>query len=185
MASSGRRRARDLSQRDASGGVSRPGIDAARPPVRLTAMERSVRVWSVVAAALAVPATLIASACSSDDGAEPPGADAPPSGAGLVGPAEFAARIGEPDVVTVNVHVPDEGSIAGTDLTVPFDEIARSSALPDDRDTPLAVYCRSGSMSADAVRELAALGYTDVVELEGGFNAWIEADRPLEPFPNS
>lgn len=130
---------------------------------------------------VAVLASLVAPACSSGDGADRPGADAPPSAAAQVGPAGFAARIGEPDVVTVNVHVPDEGSIAGTDLTVPFDEISRSGALPDDRGTPLAVYCRSGNMSADAVRDLVALGYTDVVELEGGFDAWVESGRPLEP----
>jgi rhodanese-related sulfurtransferase len=99
----------------------------------------------------------------------------------LVGPSAFAERIGEPGVVTINVHVPDQGSIAGTDLTIPFDEIATSSALPSDLGTPLAVYCRSGNMSADAVRDLQALGYTDIVELDGGFNAWVAAGRVLEP----
>ncbi len=84
-------------------------------------------------------------------------------------------------MVTINVHTPDEGSIAGTDLTIPFDRVATSSELPDDLSTPLAVYCRSDNMSADAVDDLEALGYTDVVELDGGFNAWTAAGRPLEP----
>lgn len=82
-------------------------------------------------------------------------------------------------MVTINVHTPDEGSIAGTDLTIPFDQIASSDQLPKDRSTPLAVYCRSGNMSADAVDDLEALGYTDIVELAGGFNAWTAAGRPL------
>ena len=107
-------------------------------------------------------------------------ADASPA---LVGPDVFAVRIEEPDVVTINVHVPDEGSIAGTDLTIPFDQISESSDLPDDRDTPLAVYCRSDNMSADAVNDLEALGYTDIVELDGGFDAWVASGRPLEPAP--
>ncbi|NLA36906.1 MAG: rhodanese-like domain-containing protein, partial [Actinobacteria bacterium] len=41
------------------------------------------------------------------------------------------------------------------------------------------VYCKSGNMSADAVADLAALGYTDVVELDGGFDAWVDAGRGL------
>jgi len=87
----------------------------------------------------------------------------------------------EPGRVTVNVHVPDEGSISGTDLWIPFDEVAaRESELPDPS-TPLAVYCRSGRMSAIAVETLARLGFTDVVELKGGMISWEEAGKPLLP----
>lgn len=97
----------------------------------------------------------------------------------LVGPAEFAAAIADTKRVTINVHVPDEGSIAQTDLSIPFDEIkARSGELPRVG-TPLAVYCRSGRMSAAAVKALAALGYRDVVELRGGMEAWKADGRRL------
>ena len=97
----------------------------------------------------------------------------------LVSPAAFEQLVATTGVVTINVHVPNEGSIAGTDLTIPFDDVSTSKSLPVDRSTPLAVYCRSGNMSADAVRDLTALGYTDVVELKGGFNAWKESGRAL------
>ncbi len=97
----------------------------------------------------------------------------------LVGVDEFAARLEDPDVVVVNVHVPDEGNLPDTDVSIPFDEISESDALPADLDTPLAVYCKSGNMSADAVADLAALGYTDVAELDGGFEAWVDAGRGL------
>jgi rhodanese-related sulfurtransferase len=57
------------------------------------------------------------------------------------------------------VHVPDEGSIAGTDVAIPFDEVrVRSAELPQDRDAPVAVYCKSGRMSAEAVATLRQLG---------------------------
>ena len=69
---------------------------------------------------------------------------------------------------------------AGPDLAIPFDEISDSEALPSDLDSPLAIYCKSGNMSADAVDDLVALGYTDVVELDGGFDAWVEAGRRLD-----
>lgn len=98
----------------------------------------------------------------------------------LVGPNEFAAAITEPDRVTINVHVPYEGDIPGTDLSIPFDQIDQHAAtLPAARDAPLAIYCRTGPMSAKAATDLTALGYTDVVELRGGMNAWQDSGRTL------
>lgn len=124
---------------------------------------------------------LIGVGCAGDDGGAPSAGDDPSSSPALVDSGAFASQIEAPGVLTINVHTPDEGSIAGTDLTIAFDEIAESSDLPDDRSTPLAVYCRSGNMSADAVDDLEALGYTNIVELDGGFNAWKASGRPLEP----
>ncbi|CAJ1505475.1 rhodanese-like domain-containing protein [[Mycobacterium] burgundiense] len=98
----------------------------------------------------------------------------------LVGPDEFAAAITEPDRVTINVHVPYEGDIPGTDLSIPFDQIdEQATALPAARGTPLAIYCLTGPMSAQAAEDLTALGYTDLVELRGGMNAWQDSGRTL------
>ncbi|RWA18800.1 hypothetical protein MELE44368_03970 [Mycolicibacterium elephantis DSM 44368] len=102
------------------------------------------------------------------------------SAARLVDAGEFAAAIAEPARLTVNVHVPFEGDIPGTDLSIPFDQIAaQADRLPADRDTPLAIYCRSGPMSTVAAQELRELGYTDVVELRGGMRAWQAEGRPI------
>jgi rhodanese-related sulfurtransferase len=96
----------------------------------------------------------------------------------LVDPAAFDAALDQPDVVVINVHVPYDGEVEGTDLFMPFDEID-AAALPTDRATPLVVYCRSGTMSADAVTALAGLGYTNIVELDGGMNAWQASGRTV------
>ena len=120
---------------------------------------------------LAVAALLVSGCGAIDDG----------SASRLVAPEEFAAAVSRPGVVTINVHVPDEGSIRGTDLWIPFDAVqARRDELPSPA-TPLAVYCRSGRMSAIAVETLARLGYEDVVELEGGMEAWERSGRRLLP----
>lgn len=95
----------------------------------------------------------------------------------MMDPAEFAAATVDPNIVTINVHVPAADiQLDGTEMTMPFDNIDTGS-LPLDRDTPLAVYCRSGSMSAIAVQSLLDLGYTDIVELDGGTDAWAAAGQ--------
>ncbi len=97
-----------------------------------------------------------------------------------VGPQQFADIVVDPNRVTINVHVPYEGDIAGTDLSIPFDQIqARGDALPQERATPVAVYCRSGRMSQIAAATLTAMGYQDVVELAGGTLARVESGRSL------
>lgn len=102
-----------------------------------------------------------------------------PPPARLLNPAAFAAETG--DRVVVNVHVPDEGELPGTDATIPFDRIREQVAeLPADRATPLAVYCRTGWMSSIAADTLVGLRYTDVVDLAGGMVAWLAAGRPVE-----
>ena len=90
----------------------------------------------------------------------------------LVDAAEFDRAVRDTATVTINVHVPvAEIGIDGTDLALPFDGLD-AALLPSDRSTPLAVYCRSGTMSAIAIRRLVDLGFTDIVELDGGTEAW-------------
>ena len=72
----------------------------------------------------------------------------------------------------INVHIPYEGHIDGTDAFIAFDSILESPDLPDDKSAPIALYCRSGNMSAQAAADLAGAGYTNVLDLDGGMNAW-------------
>lgn len=111
----------------------------------------------------------------------PTSAPAADSGRPLVGAEDFARAVVQPSRVTINVHVPFEGAIPGTDLQIPFDELEQQAfRLPPDRSTPLAIYCRSGNMSATATKTLTALGYTDLVELQGGMEAWTASGRSLD-----
>jgi phage shock protein E len=97
-----------------------------------------------------------------------------------VSPAELRSMLSEEDVVLVNTHVPFEGNIPGTDLSIPYDEIGRKADRLPGKDARIAVYCRSGSMSAEAAKTLVRLGYTDVWDLGGGMLAWERAGFPLE-----
>jgi len=129
--------------------------------------------------ALAVMLLLAAVACGSpaEDSATPARADSSPQ---LLAPAEFATAIADPERVTVNVHVPFEGELPHTDLSIPFDRIKQQHMrMPADRSVPIAVYCMSGSMSAEAARILTSLGYTDVIDLDGGMEAWQASGRSV------
>ena len=94
--------------------------------------------------------------------------------------ATLARMLARKDFALVNVHIPYEGDIAGTDASVPFDRIGEHlDRLPQDRSARLVLYCKTGRMSTIAARELLERGYTNIVHLAGGMVAWKRAGHPI------
>lgn len=82
------------------------------------------------------------------------------------------------DVRSASEHA--DGHIAGTHANIEYTTIeANQDQLPDDKDTPIFIYCRSDRRSGIAADTLADLGYTDIRDLDGGIVAWQEAGYPL------
>jgi len=55
----------------------------------------------------------------------------------------------------------------------------KAQTICPDADTEIIVYCRKGGRSNLSVKALTALGYTHVVNLAGGVNAWGEKGYSL------
>jgi phage shock protein E len=82
------------------------------------------------------------------------------------------------DVRTVEEH--DRGAIPGTDLNIDFRQIAkRHKELGAGLNDHIVVYCQSGKRSNIAADTLSELGYTNVYNIRGSMNAWLQAGYPV------
>lgn len=86
---------------------------------------------------------------------------------------EFDELSQNSDVFIVDVHTPEQTHLPKTDAFIAYNEIEQNAdKLPEDKNTPIVVYCRSGSMSKSASGDLAKLGYENVYDLTGGVEAY-------------
>jgi rhodanese-related sulfurtransferase len=151
---------------------------------------RAQRALAALLALIALPALIALSGACGGGGDD--GGDA--NDAGQVGrtitvaggsytqvtPAELQTMLRSRDFPLINVHIPYEGEIEGTDQHIPFDQITqRLSDLPSDKNAKVVIYCRSGNMSTTAAEALVQAGYTNIWELGGGMIAWTDAGLPL------
>lgn len=98
-----------------------------------------------------------------------------------ISPRELQARLSRKEALQV-IDVREFAEFAASRIAgarlLPLGEIeARVEEL--DRCAPLVCVCRSGKRSAQAAAKLTALGFGDVVQLEGGLIAWEQNNLPL------
>ena len=94
--------------------------------------------------------------------------------------AELQTMLANKDFTFINVHIPFEGNIANTDLSIPYDQVAQNLDKLPDKDAKIVLYCRSDRMSNIAAKELVGLGYTNLWNLDAGMVAWEAAGLPIE-----
>ncbi len=98
-------------------------------------------------------------------------------------PAEFQEllKTGK-DLVLLDVRTPEEfkeGAIANSvNMDFYASDFADQISQLDKNKTYL-VYCRSGKRSGNTAKMLLEKGYKNVVNLDGGINAWQEAGLPV------
>lgn len=91
----------------------------------------------------------------------------------LIDAQKFDQLSQNPDTFIIDVHTPEQTHIPGTDAFIDYTQIKNNQTkLPTDKNTPIIVYCRSGSMSSQASQDLIDIGYTQVYDLEGGTDSY-------------
>jgi rhodanese-related sulfurtransferase len=95
--------------------------------------------------------------------------------------SELESMLKKKDFVFVNVHIPFEGNIPDTDLSIAYDTIDQHlDQLPADKNAKIVLYCRTDRMSNIAASTLVEKGYTNIYNLDGGFTDWEKAGLPIE-----
>ncbi|NLR90787.1 MULTISPECIES: rhodanese-like domain-containing protein [Flammeovirga] len=93
--------------------------------------------------------------------------------------SEFVeARKAHPEAIIIDVRTPGEYKQGTMEGAINVD--IKSSSFKDqvknlDQETTVMVFCKGGVRSAKAKKELKAMGFSDVIDLEGGFTAWKSA----------
>jgi len=94
---------------------------------------------------------------------------------------ELRAALADKDFLLINVHVPREGEIPGTDTHIAYTDIDALAAYIGPLDTETVLYCKTDKTSLLAGQALVERGYSRIYYLEGGMNAWQAAGYQLDP----
>ncbi len=76
------------------------------------------------------------------------------------------------------MHEHAEGHVPGSLQIAHMATLPRASELATDK--PILFICKSGQRSAVAAEFAAAVGLTDIYNVEGGHDAWIEAGYEVD-----
>ncbi len=97
---------------------------------------------------------------------------------------QFESAIAQPNVTVVDVRTPQEfaeGHIAGAiNIDWKNGNFAQMADELLDDDHTIALYCIHANRSKQAAEKLLEMGYHNVVELQDGLEAWIDAGKLVE-----
>lgn len=86
----------------------------------------------------------------------------------------------ESHLVIINVEDVYVGEIPGTDLFIPSSSFVNDiDELPEDKATPIVLYCLVGQKSADIAALLVESGYSNVYNLRSGMIEWDRQGYPV------
>ncbi len=94
---------------------------------------------------------------------------------------KLAARDAQGNVDLIDVRTPLEFREvrAVTARNVPFDQVDPHGLMKDRNGEPLYVICKGGTRGAKAQQKFVEAGYRNVINVEGGTEAWVTAGLPV------
>lgn len=138
-------------------------------------LNRSIAVLALLSLLAAVSAC--AGASTSDDVSSD-------RGIRLVSVDDAAALLADPpdDLIVLDVRTPEEFADARlADATmIDFYEADFADRIAElDRDASYLLYCRSGNRSGQTLAMMEELGFTNVADVDGGINVWLDGGHPV------
>lgn len=109
----------------------------------------------------------------------------------LLSPQDFSQKINDsannPSTVILDVRTADEFNTGHLENAVLIDYRSKdfSEKIKSlDPNKEYLIYCRSGVRSSQAIDSLKLLGFNQLVELDGGINAWKQNKLPVVGIPD-
>lgn len=93
----------------------------------------------------------------------------------VVQKSEFQTVITKENVQLIDVRTPQEyadGFIKGAKNINVNDANFETEIQKLDKTQPVYIYCRSGARSQTAAKKMVELGFTQIVDLQGGYMNW-------------
>ena len=101
----------------------------------------------------------------------------------VVNTSVFEQKMTEEGVQLVDARTPEEFSenhIANALNANILGEDFEQKVASLDKNKPVMVYCKSGVRSANAAAKLKAMGFTTIIDLDGGITQWLAEGKPVE-----
>ncbi len=95
--------------------------------------------------------------------------------------SKMLAEKGSTNAQLIDVRTPEEyeaGHVGGAPLMNFYDDNFAAQLKTLDKNKPVLVYCKSGGRSGKAMDLMNEMGFTEVYNLDGGYNAWVDAGKP-------
>jgi len=98
-----------------------------------------------------------------------------------ISPAELNEMMADKDFELINVHIPHAGEIPGTDVHIPYTDLAAlEEHLGGDVGAKAVLYCLTGPMSSIAADDLIERGYCQIYDLPAGMVGWQAVGFPVD-----
>ncbi|MBI1288771.1 MAG: rhodanese-like domain-containing protein [Flavobacteriales bacterium] len=92
---------------------------------------------------------------------------------------EFAKHLDGSQVLDVRTPAEwKEGIMKGATMANLYDDDFKAQLEKLDKEKPVAVYCKVGGRSGEAMSMMRDMGFKEVYNLKGGMDAWKQAGKP-------